>query len=41
MKIEILDEAENDILNGMNFYEAQNVNLGNYFLDFRLYPFRY
>jgi hypothetical protein len=33
MKIEILDEAENDILNGINFYESQNVNLGNYFLD--------
>lgn len=33
MKIEILDEAENDILNGMRFYEAQSKNLGTYFLD--------
>ncbi|WP_295021178.1 type II toxin-antitoxin system RelE/ParE family toxin [Sulfurimonas sp.] len=33
MKIEILDEAESDIVNGMNFYESQSVNLGNYFLD--------
>lgn len=33
MKIEILDEAENDILNGMQFYEAQSRNLGTYFLD--------
>jgi len=33
MKIEILDEAENDILNGVRFYEAQSRNLGTYFLD--------
>lgn len=33
MKIEILDEAENDIVNGIYFYESQSVNLGNYFLD--------
>lgn len=33
MNIEILDEAENDILNAMRFYEAQSKNLGTYFLD--------
>ncbi len=33
MTIEILDEAENDIANGMSFYEKQRENLGNYFLD--------
>lgn len=33
MKIEILDEAENDIINGINFYESQSINLGNFFLD--------
>ncbi|MDT8339329.1 MAG: type II toxin-antitoxin system RelE/ParE family toxin [Sulfurimonas sp.] len=33
MKIEILDEAENDILNGVRFYEAQSKNLGTYFSD--------
>ncbi|MDD5372029.1 MAG: hypothetical protein PHO62_01235 [Sulfurimonas sp.] len=37
MKIEILDEAENDILNGMQFYEAQSRDLGTYFLDSILY----
>ncbi|MDK9694478.1 MAG: type II toxin-antitoxin system RelE/ParE family toxin [Sulfurimonas sp.] len=33
MNIEILDEAENDIVNAMRFYEAQSNNLGTYFLD--------
>lgn len=33
MNIEILDEAENDIVNAMRFYEAQSKNLGTYFLD--------
>lgn len=33
MNIEILDEAENDIVNAMRFYEAQSKNLGIYFLD--------
>ena len=33
MKIEILDEAESDIVNGMAFYEAQKEDLGDYFLD--------
>ena len=33
MKIKILDEAENDIANGISFYEEQRIGLGNYFLD--------
>ena len=33
MKIEILYEAEKDIVNGISFYESQKENLGNYFLD--------
>ncbi len=33
MKIKILDEAENDIANGIIFYEKQSPGLGNYFLD--------
>jgi len=31
--IQILDEAEIDIENGMNFYESQGDNLGSYFLN--------
>ena len=33
MKIDILDEAESDLINGYRFYEAQTQGLGNYFLD--------
>ena len=33
MKIEILDEAEDDIANGIKFYQAQKEGLGDYFLD--------
>lgn len=33
MNIKILDEAEEDISIGITFYEAQNKNLGKYFLD--------
>ncbi len=33
MKIEILDEAEQDLIDGFRFYEAQGVGLGEYFLD--------
>lgn len=33
MKIQILDEAEKDLLNGFRFYEAQEAGLGEYFLD--------
>jgi len=33
MRIEILDEAEQDLIDGFRFYEAQASNLGEYFLD--------
>jgi plasmid stabilization system protein ParE len=33
MRIEILDEAERDLLDGAFFYETQDVGLGQYFLD--------
>jgi plasmid stabilization system protein ParE len=33
MRIEILSEAAEDLLNGYHFYERQAPNLGNYFLD--------
>ena len=33
MKIKILEEAEQDLINGFRFYEAQNFGLGQYFLD--------
>ncbi len=33
MKIEILDAAEKDLLDGYEFYERQSKGLGNYFLD--------
>ena len=33
MKIELLDEAEMDLLNGFEFYERQGSGLGQYFLD--------
>jgi plasmid stabilization system protein ParE len=33
MKIEILEEAEQDLIDGFRFYEAQNFGLGQYFLD--------
>ena len=33
MKVRILDEAEQDIIDGFCFYEAQNPGLGDYFLD--------
>ena len=33
MKIEILDRAEEDLVNGFFFYEAQQKGLGSYFLD--------
>ncbi len=32
MKVEILNLAELDILDGFHFYEAQEAGLGNYFL---------
>ncbi|MBI5524932.1 MAG: type II toxin-antitoxin system RelE/ParE family toxin [Deltaproteobacteria bacterium] len=33
MKILILDEAEQDLLDGFHFYEAQGWGLGDYFID--------
>ncbi|MCL2105110.1 MAG: type II toxin-antitoxin system RelE/ParE family toxin [Kiritimatiellaeota bacterium] len=33
MKITILDEAEQDLLNGFTFYESQESGLGDYFLN--------
>ena len=32
MKIEILDQAEDDLIEGFRFYEAQQPGLGSYFL---------
>ena len=33
MRIEILDEAEADLIEGFHFYERQETGLGWYFLD--------
>lgn len=33
MKIQILDAAERDLIEGFRFYEAQSSGLGQYFLD--------
>lgn len=33
MKIKILEEAEQDLIDGFRFYEAQNFGLGQDFLD--------
>ena len=33
MRIEILDEAEKDLIDGFAFYDRQSLGLGNYFLD--------
>ena len=33
MRIEILDSAEKDLLDGFEFYERQSKGLGDYFLD--------
>ncbi|MBN1553050.1 type II toxin-antitoxin system RelE/ParE family toxin [bacterium] len=33
MKIQILDAAEDDLIDGYYFYEAQDKGLGMYFLD--------
>jgi hypothetical protein len=33
MRIEILDSAEKDLLDGFKFYESQSRGLGDYFLD--------
>jgi len=33
MRVQILDEAEQDLLDGARFYERQIAGLGHYFLD--------
>ena len=33
MRIQVLDEAEQDMIDGFRFYEAQDQGLGDYFLD--------
>jgi len=33
MKVQILDEAEQDLIDGFRFYEAQDEGMGDYFLD--------
>ncbi len=33
MKIEILDSAEEDLIDGFKFYEHHSRGLGDYFLD--------
>lgn len=33
MRVEILDEAQQDLLDGFRFYECQSEGLGDYFLD--------
>lgn len=33
MKIQILEDAQRDLIEGSNFYEAQEAGLGDYFLD--------
>jgi len=33
MNIQILDEAEQDLADGLNFYESREIGLGSYFLD--------
>jgi hypothetical protein len=33
MRIELLDSAEKDLLDGFEFYERQSEGLGDYFID--------
>jgi len=33
MKLEILDLAKNDLIEGYHFYQAREPGLGSYFLD--------
>ncbi|UVT15587.1 MAG: type II toxin-antitoxin system RelE/ParE family toxin [Nitrospira sp.] len=33
MRIEILDEAQEDLIHGFRFYEGREAGLGTYFLD--------
>ena len=33
MRIDILDEAQEDLVEGFHFYEDREIGLGSYFLD--------
>jgi len=33
VKIEILEEAQEDLIDGFRFYESREAGLGSYFLD--------
>ncbi len=33
MRIEILDETQEDLIEGFHFYENREIGLGSYFLD--------
>ena len=33
MRIELLDEAQDDLIQGFHFYEGREAGLGAYFLD--------
>ena len=33
MKVQVLDEARQDLVDGFRFYESQSEDLGDYFLD--------
>jgi len=33
MRVEVLEEAEQDLIDGARFYEAQGPGLGQYYLD--------
>ena len=33
MRIEVLDDAKDDLVDGFHFYEEQSTGLGSYFLD--------
>jgi len=33
VKIEILDEAQEDLIQGFHFYESREPGLGSYFID--------
>ena len=33
MKIEILDDAQRDLIEGFQFYESRETGVGSYFLD--------
>ena len=40
MKIEVLDQAERDLIEGFHFYDEQRVGLGSYFLENLLRRYR-